>query len=196
MLDTSSKKELKRLLGLFPHDALKREWAGTERKKDDVCDKVSGTATTKEILRFVDRNFLRCRQHVYVFSAPNLNSLPRIHEGDQELTERGVRALYLVRLTHRVILEEPLEEVEVSFLWPIQVQLHAGHLIVRFIKLQKDVGSYLDRKRIIARGRKNVDEKQILETLSSEHGIKPTDIHKGVKTLWAKDFFDSVPSQV
>ena len=191
MLDKSSKKELQRMLDLFPYDVIKLEWSGKEGKKEDVCEKVAETATTKEILGFVDRNFLRCRQHVYVFCAPNLNSLPNIHKGDQELTEREIRALYLVRLTHRVVLDDPLEEVEVSFLWPIQVQLHAAHLIVRFIKLQKDVGSYLDRERIVSRGRKNVDEQQILDVLVNEHGLKPTDIHKGVKTLWDNDFFDA-----
>ena len=191
MLDKSSKEELQRLLGLFPHDVLKLEWASTEGTKDGLCDEVAETATTKQILRFVDRNFLRCRQHVYVFSAPHLNSLPSIHEGDQELTERGIRALYLVRLTHRVVLGDPLEEVDVSFLWPIQVELHEAHLIVRFIKLQKDVGSYLDRDRIISRGRKNVDEQKILDVLASEHDLQPTDIHKGVKTLWDTDFFDA-----
>ena len=191
MLDQSSKRERQLLLDLFPHTALKLEWPGTKGKKDDMCAEIAETATSKEILKFIDQNLLRCKQNVYVLSAPNLNSLPRIYEGDQELTAGEIRALYLVRLTHSVVLNDPLEEVDVSFLWPIQVELQNSHLTVRFIKLQKDVGAYLDRDRIVGPGRKSVDEQKILERLVSVHDLKPTDIHKGVKTLWENDFFDA-----
>ena len=97
----------------------------------------------------------------------------------------------MARLTHRVLLENPLEQVDVSFLWPILAELQNAHLVVRFVKLQKDVGAYLDRDRIVSRGRKNVDEQAILDALVSEHGLTPADIHKGVKTLWENDFFDA-----
>ena len=192
MIDTATEEELQRLIGLFPLDVVKLEWPDKEGHKDDVCAEIATTASTYDILEFVDRNLLRCRQHVYVLSAPDLGGPPEtIHEGEQELVEEGVGALYLVRLTHSVVLNNPLEEVEVSFLWPIQAELRNAHLIVRFVKLQKDVGAYLDRNRIVSRGQKNVDEQAILDVLAVEHGLTPVDIHKGVKTLWEDDFIDA-----
>ena len=192
MIDTATEEELQRLLGLFPLDVLKLEWPDTQGHKDDVCAAVAATASTDDILEFVDRSFLRCRQHVYVFSAPDLVGPPEtIHKGEQELVEEGVSALYLARLTHSVVLNNPLEQVEVSFLWPIHIELQNAHLIVRFVKLQKDVGAYLDRDRIVSRGRKNVDEQAILDVLATAHGLTQTDIHKGVKALWENGFFDA-----
>ena len=61
MIDKSSKEELQRLLDLFPRDALKLEWPSAEGKKDDMCTEAAATATTKEILEFVDRNFSKCK---------------------------------------------------------------------------------------------------------------------------------------
>ena len=178
---------------MFPLDVLKFEWPDMKGNKDDVCAEVAATPSTDAILQFVDRNFLRCRQHVYVLSAPDdLDGPPdTIHEGDLELIEKGVEALYLARLTHSVLLNNPLEQVDISFLWPIQIELQNAHLIVRFVKLQKDVGAYLDRNRIASRGQKNVDEQKILDVLVREHGLTPLDIHKGVKALWENDFFDA-----
>ena len=108
MIDTATEGERQRLLSLFPLDALKLERPDTQRHKDDVCAEVAATASTDDILEFVDRSFLRCRQHVYVFSAPALVGPPEtIHKGEQELVKEGVSALYLARLTHSVVCTAP-----------------------------------------------------------------------------------------
>ena len=190
MIETATIEELERLLVLFPVRVLRDEWAHIEGTKDDLCREVTQSFDKGEIIEFVDKNFLRCKQHVYIYEAPELESLPETIAGGgiQELCD-GVEALYLSRLTHRVLLWDDVIEKEISFLWPVHIRLANEHLVVRFITLEKNLQTYLGQ-RYSPRSR-SVKEEDILDGLASTLGLAISDLHAGVKALWASDFFDA-----
>ena len=125
-----------------------------------------------------------------VYEAPELESLPETIAGGgiQELGDE-VEALYLSRLTHRVLLWDPVIEKEISFLWPVHVRLANGHLVVRFVTLEKNLQTYLGQR--YSPQSRSVKEEEILDGLASTHGLAISDLHAGVKALWASDFFDA-----
>ena len=190
MIETATREELERLLALFPARVLRDEWSNIEGTKDDICREVSQSLDKDAILEFVDRNFLCCKQHVYVFDAPELESRPEAIAGGgiRELYD-DTEALYLSRLTHKVVLWDPVEEGKISFLWPVYIRLANEHLVVRFVTLEKNLQTHL-RRQYSPRSR-SVKEEDILADLASTHGLGISDLHKGVKALWESDFFDA-----
>ena len=144
MIETATTVELERLLVLFPVKALRGEWIHIEGAKKDLCREVAQSVDRHAILDFVDRNLFLCKQHVYVYDAPELDSLPETIAGggSKELYDHA-GALYLTRLTYHVILLDSLQEAEISFLWPVHLQLAASdHLVVRFITLEKNLSVF------------------------------------------------------
>jgi hypothetical protein len=112
--------------------------------------------------------------------------LPEVN-GGEKASASGEESLYIVRTSYSVLLKDPLGEAELEFLWPILVQIKEHHIVVRFVALEKDVASYFaDRQCYVVR--KTIDEKKVLEDL---HLGVPTDLHKGIKTLWDEGFMDS-----
>ncbi len=191
MIETATTEELERLLALFPAKALRGEWIHIESAKKDLCREVAQSVDMDAILDFVDRNFFLCKQHVYVYDAPELDSLPETIAGggSKELYDQA-EALYLTRLTYHVILLDPVQEAEISFLWPVYLQLAAsGHLVVRFITLEKNLQMYL-RRQYSLRSR-SIKEEDILAGLASNHGLEISDLQAGVKALWDANFFDA-----
>jgi hypothetical protein len=94
----------------------------------------------------------------------------------------------VVRSVFTVLLREPAEETTIEFLWPLEIEVRDGNLIVRLIALEKNLSSYFERPCYVA-GR-SIDERGVLKAIDGLHtGI--TDIHKGIKTLWEEKFIDS-----
>ena len=190
MIETATTEELERLLALFPVRALRGEWEHIKGTKDDLCREVVQSFDTGAILKFVAKNFLRCKQHVYVYEAPELDSLPETIAGGgiREFYD-DAEAIYLSRLTHQVLLWDPVEEAEISFLWPVHIRLANEYLVVRFVTLEKNLQAYL-RRGYSPRSR-SVKEEDILDGLTSTHGLEISDLHAGVKALWESGFFDA-----
>ena len=114
--------------------------------------------------------------------------------GGQVLSVEGQRALYVVRSTYSVVLRDPLEEATLDFLWPVRIEVIAGHLLVRFIVLEKNLGSYFERPYYV--GDRSAEEKSVLQDVFSQIGELPAaDLHAGVKALWAEGFMDSIRTQ-
>ena len=190
MIDTATKEELIRLLGLFPVEALHEAWPDIKGNKDAICSSVAEDRDLQSILRFVHEEFLRCRQHVYVYENPNSCQLPTgILEGDREALGSGGEALYLARLTHHVFLENPLREEDLTFIWPIQIRLEKGYVIVRFVTLEKNLQVYL--REPYSKGTRSITETKILEDLMMSNGLVATNLHAGIKNLWDADFLDA-----
>lgn len=194
MIDTATTEEIERLLALFPVKVLRDEWEHIRGTKDEFCREIARSYGTDVILQFVFRNFLRCKQHVYVFEAPGMNSLPETIPGGgiREYYDES-QAIYLSRLTHHVFLWDPVEEAEISFLWPVHIRLKNGYLVVRFVTLEKNLRAYLGRQ-YSSRSR-SVKEEDILANLSSTYGLEISDLHAGVKALWESEFFDAFRAQ-
>ena len=190
MIETATKEELIRLLGLFPVEALHEAWPDIKGNKDTICSSVAEDRDFQSILRFVGEEFLRCRQHVYVYENLHRCQLPDdILEVERQVLGSEVEALYLVRLTHHVFLQNPLREEKVTFIWPIQISLENGYMIVRFVTLEKNLQAYL--REAYSQGKRSITETEILEQLMTSNGLVAANLHAGIKNLWEANFFDA-----
>jgi hypothetical protein len=92
------------------------------------------------------------------------------------------------------VLKEPLEEAKLTFLWPVRLDFTPQHLIVRFVILEKDIGSYVQGRRYYV-DRRSTEEKAVLkaieEALADDLELRPLDLHTGIKALWDKGLIDS-----
>jgi hypothetical protein len=190
-LQNASIQDRKRLLELFSIASIKESWPDIKGTKEEICFAVSQAATPAQVVAFINANLGRCKQHVYFFDRPNQAALPIVVAGGEQVDVNAARdrALYIVRTTYTVVLKDPLEELGLDFLWPIQIQLTPGHLIVRFVALEKDVKSYFPNRQCYV-VRKSIEEETVLDGLGFAN-LPRTDIHKGIKTLWDNGFMDS-----
>jgi len=196
LLETADTAQLIRLLDLFPAANLSRDWPDYTGKKVEVCKAVARSESAKSIARFVDRNFDSCRQHVHVFSHDGKlkDAPPVLLQGQRIRHQSGVSSLYLIDACYTLILEDPIETVDLHFLWPVRVELESSnHCLVRFVILEKDLGSYATRSYIGTKGA--TDESSILKhmvNLHQKHEFRGVDLHKGIKALWDENLIDAI----
>ena len=106
----------------------------------------------------------------------------------------GVRMLYVIRFEYSIVLRNPLQEAQVTFLWPLQLDFTKDHLTVRFVTLEKNIGSYVDGRSYYV-DRKSTEEKAVLQALreatAPNLNLEVLDLHRGVKKLWSEGSIDS-----
>jgi hypothetical protein len=194
VLNAASALEIERLLALFPFDRMKEKWPDVKGKKYDRSLAIATQRDRQKIVEFLDENLSCCKQHVYVFSPPQpLNQLPNFNiTSAEKLKADGQRELYLTKVKFDVVLRDPLEEASIEFLWPFRVEVMRDRLIVRFVVLEKNLSSYFGG-RPSSTIRRDIEEDSILQEVKDwfNGDLPPTDIHKGIKTLWKKDFMDA-----
>lgn len=136
-----------------------------------------------------------CKQHVYVCSSPDgTTEFPKTIPGGEKIFEvPGEHALYVARVLYGLVLRDPLEDAMLEFLWPIRIDNMNGHTVVRFVVLEKNLSSYFERPYYVSD--RSVDEKAILKQLAESYSLEQTDLHKGVKKLWADGFMDSTRAE-
>jgi hypothetical protein len=174
---------------LFSIASLKEGWPDIKGTKEEIGFGVAARADPLQTITFMLAHFGRCKQHVYVFNrTPEMRGIPDGIVGGERVQSVGNTGLFVVRTSYSVVLKDPLEETELEFLWPIKIQLTDSHLIVRFVALEKDVRSYVDRQCYVVR--KSIEEKTILQDLGYAN-LSRTDLHRGIKALWDEGFMDS-----
>jgi hypothetical protein len=191
LLEEATTAEKTRLLELFPSAAVKDYWPKIKGKKEAVCESIAALATTEQLIDFVRKTFGLCKQHVYIFGRGDHHFVPpdEIAGGSKVVSAHGNNeAIYIVRLTYKVALQDPWANAELDFLWPIKIQRTRHHIVVRFVSMEKKVDSYFDRPCILL-GRA-FDEDDILRELAIA-GAGRSDLHKGIKALWGEEFMDS-----
>jgi hypothetical protein len=189
IIQDSSIQDRKRLLELFSIASLKEGWPDIKGTKEEIGFGVAGRADALQTITFMLAHFSRCKQHVYIFNrTAEVTGIPNGIVGGERVQSVGNTGLYVVRTSYSVVLKEPLEETELEFLWPIKIQVTDSHLIVRFVALEKDVRSYVDRQCYVVR--KSIEEKTILQDLGYAN-LPRTDLHRGIKALWDEGFMDS-----
>ncbi len=181
--------DLERLLQLFPVANIREKWSALKGNKDELCKAIAQKRDIAAISEFIDENLSCCKQHVYIFSHDKaLATLPDSVTAGEKVVAAGTHAVYIVSAKYKVYLSDPLEEVIVQFLWPVRLELQPEHLVVRFIVLEKALVSYFDRPYHL--GGKTVGENDVLRGLNTSGTLSPTDLHRGIKKLWADDFVD------
>ena len=201
LLSSASVQHLSTILDLFPVSALREKWSGIEGAKDELCLAIAGRRNLREIITFVQDNFSLCKQHIYIFSnesrleeALNLD-IPEAELSHQTTEDFGVSRIFLYRHEVEIILREPLQEQKLDFILPVRFDYLDNYVLVRFVTFEKDINS-LFRGRQVYLPRKSEKEKAFLDLINKqalEASLKITsaDLHKGMKTLWEKDFMDS-----
>lgn len=189
-LGQASIQDLKRLLELFPVASLRAVWPDLKGTKEEICFAISEAKDYAKILTFVSDYFGCCKQHVYVFDAPDGSGPPDKLRGEEPVVADATSALFIVRSTYEVVLRDPLEEASLDFLWPIRLEIvEDGKFgLLRFVVLEKSVSQYFDRQCYVPS--RSVEEKDLLGELTAWVG-PAVDLHKGIKQLWADGFMDS-----
>jgi hypothetical protein len=192
ILESAPIRDIKHLLELFPLTKLRQNWNDLRGTKEDLCFGAAERRKAAELAQFLDENVSCCKQHVYIFDRGGRQEFvfpESLIEGEKVVQVGNDHALYIIRARYSVVLKNPLEEDELEFLWPVQILLLLDHIVIRFVTLEKNIGSYFDRPYYV--GSRNVDERAVLDAFLKELPISRTDLHKGVKTLWDAGFMDS-----
>jgi hypothetical protein len=189
ILSSATAQQVGRLLELFPIANIRNRWPGLKGNKDELCLSIAKTGDIAGISTFVDETLTCCKQHVYILChEKKLKALPDSVVAGEKVLDSTAHALYLIRAVYKVYLSDPLEEALLEFLWPLRLELLPGHLVARFVVLEKALGSYFNRPYHL--GSRSVDEDAVLKGLSKDDFLSPCDLHKGIKKLWAMDFMD------
>ena len=190
MLEAASDIDKKRLIELFPANRVRDKWSDLKGTKEDVCFTAIQRSSPQELVQFVSDNLSCCKQHVHILncSAGNTPELPETLPGGERVRHDHGTSLYLVRTTYTVVLRNPLEETTLDFLWPIQIGIANGHMVVRFVSLEKNLSAYFDRPCYVPS--RSIEEDTVLAIFRGTD-LSATDIHKGIKTLWENGFMDS-----
>jgi hypothetical protein len=142
----------------------------------------------------VSQNLPRCKQHVHVFAKGPLTAGDKILLPDGRTVDLNTNSVNLcvIEAKYDVILRNPLEEVELTFLWPIRCDVTETCVILRMVVMERNPSNYFDRECYLQK--RTPEEQEILETLEGQ-GLHPLDLHKGIKALWAQGFMDSPKTQ-
>ncbi len=189
ILQSATTVQIGQLLELFPVANLRDRWPALKGNKDKLGLSIAKTGDLTAISKFIDENLSCCKQHVYIFShGKDLKALPDSVVSGETIINSASYSLCLIRVQYQVYLSKPLEEVLLEFLWPLRLELRPEHLVVRFAVLERSLASYF--KRPYHLGGRTVHEDDVLSELKKDGILTPTDLHKGVKKLWAEGFMD------
>jgi hypothetical protein len=193
----------KRLLRLFPVKSLKDSFATTSSKQDDILNEIIDSSNLDVLKTFVFNNFSFSRQHIYVYThnipyKEILKLQSNFFPYDcfrKTQTKDSVEFFYFYDLAYKVILTNPLEETELSFIWPFKIVIKENSLIFYFTILEKNINSYYPIERPVVDSERLVEEEQILNAiisyLNSMGSVQICDLNKGIKKLWDSDIIDS-----
>jgi hypothetical protein len=197
ILSGASVSEVKRLLDLFPATNLWRQWPDVPiiTTKEELSLAIATQGDFPRIVTFLEENFSACKQHVYIFASDmEIQELPAKPEGSERmiyLDAIGAQAaLYLARVQFKVVLTDPPEATTIDFLWPFKIEVFEGHVIARFVILEKKLASYFSRTPYGIK--RSVEEAQIVAAIVESLNLKPVDLHKGIKALWDNGFMDAI----
>lgn len=200
ILNRTSVQKLQRLLDLYPVSSLRAEWPKVNGTKTEVCFEIAGQRDVPKITQFLDEHLDCCKQHIYVFEhRGKLDALPAIGITDADriletATNDSRRFFFVIDFEYNVVLRDPLEEATIEFLWPLRIDFFEKYMLVRFVILEKNIGSYVEGRSYYV-DRKSTEEKAVLAEiqgqLAASLGLQPADLHKGVKALWENGIIDS-----
>jgi hypothetical protein len=199
VLTSASAQQLKRLLELFPVTNLRSYWSSLSGTKEQISMAVAGTRNINLILNFIDENVSSCKQHVFILShngnalTSNNFKIPGATVVKTTNSENEKRIIFILEVNYEVVVKEPLGVETISFFVPVRLTITAENVVVSFVILEKDFGSYFTGGYHTAK-RQGLNEKQIADLLciglQDELELEHTDIHKGIKELWESGRID------
>ena len=188
ILQDSSPELRKNLLDLFSVASLREAFKAGGLKKGEIIKNQADSDDQTQIdtvAQFIDDYLETCKQHVYVFEGQTV--LPTTIFSGEPLGATGSSTLFVTEVNFDVFTLSPPTQNSVSFLWPVRVEMIETYLVVRFITLEKSMSALFGESiRVIGR---SLSEESILEDWGLTTGLR-ADLNKGVKALWATDWFD------
>jgi hypothetical protein len=193
ILTDATAEEVERLLGLFPVANLRQTWtAFANQSKEQLCSAVAAQRPRGEVSDFVRQAFGCCKQHVHLFShelQPPLTVPATIIDGEKLVALTPRSAIYLTRSQTDVVLLDPYDDGTIDFLWPVRIEVTAGHVIVSLVILEKDIASYFPRRALVDKHGLS-EEAVVADVMQSMGALQRLDIHKGIKALWHEEYMD------
>lgn len=190
-----------RLLDIFPAETLQVFPQVTEKMtKADAIAAVVGGASLPALRGFVQANFGRLHQHVYIFEKQGGNPAPDVPFGVAPFgTEtRGQESHYffLLPLTYGLILEGPagIVRADLPFAWPVKIVVAPDHVRAHFAIMAKSPQAHVGAAQTVIRSTPSPTEKDLLADFPTSLGFPgcgPLDLNKGIKALWANDEIDA-----
>ena len=192
ILKDASVELRRRLLELFPVANIRSSFA-TKGSKEEVAAtlaKPSDAVSIAKIAQFIDVSMALCKQHIYVFEHDGDATLPDEFAGAERVVTGDSHGLYIIEREYKVVMMgEPPKNGNISFLWPIRIELKEKYVLVRFAVLEKNIADYFEGS-IVVRS-KTPSEEVMVTSLLSDGTVFAADLNKGIKTLWAKDLIDA-----
>lgn len=189
----------KRLLRLYPIKIVKEHFEQTGNAVD-VIEAITGDGSQQVVRNFAFDKYSYTKQHIYIYDLDLNFSLDRMDGFPLEIVTtknegNGVfKFLCFGKVTYNVILNNPLESTTLKFFQPILIVATKKSLQIHFTKLEKNVSSFFDEDRAAIRTSQTNNEAEILQEIithfNEHYALTPTDINKGIKNLWDKDFID------
>lgn len=194
---------LARLLQLFPAKKIKDRWQ-LKGKKEEVAYEIAKNGAD-DVKEFAKDNAGLTRQIIYVrkHAKSPLSKIPSPVLSAELVSEEAdanrVEHFYLTDLVYNVVLQDPLEKMDLKFKWPVRVVFEKGYFRVHITMMEKNIASYFPLDRLPLVGKKNLSEMDIMAEICKGMGVDPlnsgVDLNKGIKTLWANDLFDSLTAR-
>jgi hypothetical protein len=191
-----------RLLNLYPAHTLRSAWTLGNVTKEKAVEELAKTKSTSDVNDFAFEHIPLTKQHVHLLEpspAFNMSALPTVTIDEGPILQRAGRSeaqfFYLPDLRFEIVFLDSLNRQYIDFKWPILIDVRRDLLQVKFTTIEKDLRTFFHGERVTV-SRRSVDEKAILHLIedqfrASSHGLRPLDINKGIKALWAQDYIDS-----
>ncbi len=188
---------LERILDLFPADTLEEfEQVTGKMTKADAIAAIAAGYERDRVLGFVANNFGRLHQHVYMFEQTGA-----VRVADSFGEPFGVRndagethSHYLAELWHHLVVEPPLERIQVEFAWPLKVVEAPGHVRIHLTIMSRSPQSYIGDQKTVVSAKQVPTEAGLVELFRLFPGVDgraPLDLNRGIKALWDADQFDA-----
>lgn len=100
----------------------------------------------------------------------------------------GGISFHLASVQYSVYLLNPVEETQITVLWPIKIEQNDEIMLIRSFVLERDPSNYSGRP--LLKAVRNFDEMKLALDLV-QLGLPALDINKGVKSLWESKAVDA-----
>lgn len=190
-----------RLLNLFSVKSLKDAFdVDGALLKSEMLEDVTARFNSQTIRTTCIENINFCKQHIYIYDllSPFNRALFDIRQFPLENATHffdgaNLKIKCLPTIEYRAILKDPYQTVNLRFLQPITITVTRNKVIVQTVIIEKNISSYVGGRKVLDVQKSNNTDftDLILQFFSRNYAIRPSNINRGIKRMWADDKIDS-----
>lgn len=194
---------VRRLLRTFPVKVIKEHFNIAGESQEEAINSIVQNNSSAAIKDFSFSHFNYSKQHIYVYQFGNRHQLAQIDQSQfphqivkQSITANKQLVFCLVKVTFKVIVNHggSINEVDLKFYQPLQIEISSRYLLFRFSVLESKLTPYFPQRANLYSPTKVVDEKSLIDQILTDFATSApfkADLNKGVKALWDQDIIDS-----